>query len=125
VGGRWNSPGQAAVYLSSHLSLAILELLVHLDGPLPLNAFSWFRVELPNKEIELPEVPLPENWRLSRSVMATRAWGDAWLKSGKRAVLEVPSVIVPQERNLLVEPSRAKWRIEGPFVLDLDARLGK
>lgn len=125
VGGRWNSQGQAAVYLSSHLSLAILELLVHLEGPLPLGAFSWFRVLLPKKDVELPELSLPEGWRSARSVLATRAIGDAWLKSGKHAALELPSVIVPHERNLLLQPARAKLCIEGPFPLDLDARLGK
>ena len=48
-GGRWNSPGLPAVYTSSSLSLATLEVLVHLEDPeLLANLFSWFPLEIPD-----------------------------------------------------------------------------
>lgn len=82
-------------------------------------------------EIDVPEThiltpaDLPENWR-SR-LEATRNFGDTWLAGHESAALRVPSVIVPTEFNVLLNPSHPEFRIEwvknGPEPLEIDPRL--
>jgi RES domain-containing protein len=104
-GGRWNSAGRRAVYASSTKSLALLEVLVHLDVGRPLPGFVAFRFELDEAAIDrLERERLPRYWRASRGLAATRRIGDEWLASGRAVALAVPSVIVPEESNYLLNP---------------------
>jgi RES domain-containing protein len=123
-GGRWNSPGRSAVYLSEDAALPVLEVLVHLDLPPELipDDYVLMRVDL---------TPLAEDggqWvedgpadRLDTT--HSRATGDAWLDSGRTPVLRVPSVIVPESRNLLLNPehplaARIIPPVVRPFAFD-------
>lgn len=105
-GGRWNSPGRALVYSSSSLSLAALETLAHAERRSFERDYLVFKIRVPVALMEeLAESALPSDWR-SRPVSAgARAVGDSWLSGGGSAVLSVPSVIVPSERNYLLNPN--------------------
>ena len=94
-GERWNSPGQRVIYLSDHPALAALELRAHLDLPYEklVHDHVLMRVALPDDIEDLHD--LPED---------PRAHGDAWLRESRSAVLRVPSVIVREARNLLLNP---------------------
>jgi RES domain-containing protein len=114
AGGRWNSRGRAAVYTSSRLSLAALELLVHTDVVLVPPDLVACEIEVPDDiaidSIELTE--LPNDWRLPGH-LGCRAIGDKWLDEGQTAVLRVPSAVVPEEWNYLINPRhRAARSIE-------------
>jgi RES domain-containing protein len=114
AGGRWNSRGRAAVYTSSRLSLAALELLVHTDVPLVPPDLVACELEVPDDiEIESVELAmLPNDWR-APGHPTCRAIGDAWLDEDRTAVLRVPSAVVPEEWNYLINPRhRAAKRIE-------------
>ena len=106
-GGRWNSPGLPAVYTSSSLSLATLEVLVHLEDPeLLANLFSWFPLEIPDDLAEwLDPGTLPPEWLNDEPGPASRAAGDGWLKLRRSAALAVPSVVTPGEWNILLNPA--------------------
>jgi len=123
-GGRWNSPGRAAVYASASKSLALLEVLVHLDVGRPLPRFVAFSFEVDDKLIErLPVSRLVRQWRAARSLQTTQQLGDAWLASGRSLALAVPSAIVPEESNYVLNPAHAAFaRLEFgkavAFVLD-------
>ncbi|MGA7537500.1 MAG: RES family NAD+ phosphorylase [Steroidobacteraceae bacterium] len=99
TGGRWNRKGSAVLYCSSTIALACLETLVHLSGsdPLPLNRY-LVRIAIP-----------PSAWR-SRAVLAPTEqvgwdnWGKDWIATVKSLITEVPSVIVPEESNILINP---------------------
>ena len=106
-GGRWNSPGLPAVYTSSSLSLATLEVLVHLEDPeLLANLFSWFPLEIPDDLVEwLDPGTLPPEWLNDEPGPASRTAGDGWLKSRRSAALAVPSVVTPGEWNILLNPA--------------------
>lgn len=109
-GGRWNSPGRPMVYTSASLALASLELLVHLsEQDLPEDLFA-IPAEIPEAlEVRLVEAgDLPKNWRSTPAPAKCRAVGDAWLAAGASAVLSVPSALIPQERNLLLNPLHAE-----------------
>lgn len=103
-GGRWNSPGRAVVYLSAEAALPVLEVLVHLDLPpdlLPAD-YVLMRVDLapladawPHHWIEDgPAEPLAE--------ADSRAWGDRWIDEARTPAARVPSVLVPESANLLL-----------------------
>lgn len=106
-GGRWNSPGLAVVYTSSSLSLATLEILVHLEDPDAFKRlFSWVPVEIPEDLVErLDPSRLPANWNTDETNPTSQSVGDSWLRSNRTAVLAVPSVVTPGEWNYLLNPA--------------------
>jgi RES domain-containing protein len=130
AGGRWNSPGVAVVYTSSSLSLATLEVLVHLDDPESFaRMFSWFAMEIPDELVEvLDESKLPSTWCADETTAATQVIGDAWVRSQRTAVLAVPSVVTPGERNYLLNPSHPQIsgiRFASPQAFRPDPRLAR
>lgn len=106
-GGRWNSPGVPMVYTSSSLSLATLEVLVHLEDPgVFARLFSWVEIDIPGDLVErLDDSRLPKGWCADETNMSSRATGDEWIRSGRSAVLSVPSVVTPGEWNHLLNPA--------------------
>ena len=110
-GGRWNSPGLAVVYTSSSLSLATLEVLVHLEDPDSFaRLFSWIPLEIPDAAAEtLDPTNLAAGWHDDETNSASRSMGDAWLRSKRTAVLAVPSVVTPGEWNFLLSPSHPRF----------------
>ncbi len=105
-GGRWNSPGLPVVYTAGSRSLAALELLVHLGSSEILQSFSLIPVRFEQLHIEtLPLKTLPSGWRDYPGPQAVRDLGDKWLKSGSSLVLQVPSVVIPEEANFLINPA--------------------
>ena len=105
-GGRWNTRGSSVVYLSSSLSLAALELFVHLtaeDARLRLLAIPvGIPEDLAMEELSMSE--LPEEWRSEPASDACKVLGSEWLEAGKTLLLKVPSVIVPHESNYVLNP---------------------
>jgi RES domain-containing protein len=127
AGGRWNSPGIAVVYAAETLALAVLEVLVHLGTRTALPAYSAIRARLPDAAIEgLDPAALPADWRESPPPAAVQALGDAWVRRGRSLALAVPSVIVPTERNVVLNPRHpdfAQIAIGTPAPFPFDARL--
>ena len=128
AGGRWNSPGQRAVYLSTTLSLAAMETFVHLGEDAARLAYVYFEVEIP---AALPIVTLarkPKGWRDEPPAVASMRAGDQWLMAGKSALLEVPSAVIPSETNLILNPLHpdcAKLRIGMARAFHFDPRMWK
>lgn len=109
-GGRWNSPGRRVVYTSSTTSLAVLEVLVHLEESAFLPAYSLFRIQLDESQlIPLSVAELPKNWRNDPAPSALQAIGDLWLSEGRTLALAVPSAIVPHETNYLLNPEHSAF----------------
>ncbi len=103
-GGRWNSTNQFMVYASEQRSLCLMESLAHLNSVKRLAPYSMMVLYAPDTiSIEnFPLQPLDADWRTNQDV--TQRAGDEWLRSGRSLLLRVPSVIVPQEFNLLMNP---------------------
>lgn len=105
-GGRWNLPGTPVVYASTHLSLAALELFVHLDpadAPEEMMAIPA-RVPAGTVVAELELAELPAGWRTYPAPEEVQRFGSERLRAGRAAVLLVPSVVVPREGNALLDP---------------------
>jgi RES domain-containing protein len=125
-GGRWNSQGVPIVYTSATQALAALELYIHLNPPVDfeLVVIGFVFDEELVERIE-PDA-LPKNWRAEPPTMLTKQLGDIWVKESRSAVLAVPSVIIPIERNYLFNPAHPgfkKVHIGEPEKFGFDPRL--
>lgn len=108
-GGRWNARGTPVVYLSSSLSLAALELFVHLTAEDARLRFSAIPIGIPS-DLAIQEVhrdDLPELWRSEPPSNACKAFGRRWAEAGETALLKLPSIIVPRELNYVVNPKHS------------------
>ncbi|MFH1804449.1 MAG: RES family NAD+ phosphorylase [Pseudomonadota bacterium] len=104
-GGRWNSRGKSAVYLAGSESLAILEIMVHLNDYRLLASYVMYEVRFPADQVEdLPQNRIPPDWRAEPAPSSTAETGDAWLDQNAGLALVVPSVIIPREKNYLLNP---------------------
>lgn len=105
-GGRWNSPGTRVVYTAAHLSLAALEMLVHIQDETLLYAYSFIVATLDEQLITSAEnvAKLPKNWQASPTPYAVQKIGDEWAKKQLSVALCVPSAIIPSEVNYLINP---------------------
>lgn len=126
-GGRWNRPGTAMVYAAGSQSLAILEMVVHLDSPDLLKRYVLFGIEVDESLVtNLDRSVLPKNWKKDPAPLKAQAIGDAWAKGFESVVLSVPSVLVPSESNFLINPRHpdfSKLSIGRPLSFRFDTRL--
>jgi RES domain-containing protein len=114
TGGRWNAKGAPVVYTSETRALACMETLVHLNASgLPLNRYLvaievsdlvWSAAET------LDVASLPAGWEAEPPGLASIDTGTAWLMSKRSALLRAPSVIVPEEFNVLINPGHPDSR---------------
>lgn len=104
-GGRWNSRGRAVVYMSESLSLCVCENLVHMVKTPMLRSFKSIWVDIPESLIlTLEEKNLPASWKAVPAPRSTRQIGDKWFDEKATAVLKVPSTVVPDEYNFILNP---------------------
>lgn len=124
AGGRWNSKGTALIYTSESRALCMLEVAVHLPlGNLPLDYF-LVGIELP--EASWPSISvksLENSWKDWPPSGITCQLGDTFVKEGKHLAFRVPSVLVPDEYNVLINPkhpdmSTVKIISTEPFTFD-------
>ena len=127
-GGRWNPPGLAVVYASSTASLACLESLVHLNNTLPLNRY-LVAITLSDgliKRASKFDVKKGIAWDAKPAGRTSIAWGGQWLAAARSLCALVPSVVVPEELNLLINPAHPDITQVSAKVLrrwTFDARL--
>ena len=123
-GGRWNSPGIAMVYTANSLSLATLELLVHLDTGSILPSYSRCSVDFNDSLVELLDpTTLPSDWYQSPPPTSLQLIGNDWILRGSSVVLRVPSAVIEDENNYLINPAHKDFKksVIGrmkPFSLD-------
>jgi RES domain-containing protein len=108
-GGRWNRAGMPVLYTASNIALACLETIVHLGGgDLPLNRY-LVRIDVPDDVWQSTRVldleTAPVGWDAIPAGKVSLDTGDQWLgDQTSPALLRVPSVLVPEEANLLINP---------------------
>lgn len=127
TGGRWNPKGIAVVYAASSRALACLEVMAHMSGgpALPLNRY-LVEITLPRSAWDA-RVRYPVDgvgWDAEPPGRTSIEWGRAWIESGDSLLAEVPSVVVPEETNILINPAHPdmaaviarlvrQWRFDG------------
>jgi len=123
VGGRWNSPGRASLYLAESRALAVLEVLVHLDLDAAMIPADYVIMEVDLSALgdvsgwmeDGPSLPPPD--------AECRALGDAFLDSKRALALRVPSILVPRGSNFVINPGhplieRVRIGSMEPFAFD-------
>ena len=105
--GRWHTRGRRVVYLADHPASALLEIMVHLEvdaEDLPTH-YQLLGVDIPDEWpiTRLDERELLAGWREQAAL--TRALGDEWLREAPAALLCVPSALVPDVSNYLLNPA--------------------
>lgn len=110
-GGRWNSKGKACIYLAGSESLAMLEVMVHLDDYQLLTHYALLEVTLQKSSLmSLSADSLPKDWAVEPAPASTAEIGDNWLESQSSLALAVPSAVVPRERNYLINPQHPHFQ---------------
>lgn len=126
-GGRWNSAGMPMVYAAEHLSLAVLEVRVHLERTSLKKRYQCISFDFDDRlMMTVPQGALPEHWQQEPPPPSLQAVGDHWLSSMGSVVLAVPSVIIPAEHNLLINPRHPdfkRMKIGQPEPFGFDYRL--
>ncbi len=118
------------VYLGGTLSLAALEVFVHLTAEDARIELVRFEVVVP-AAVEIARLEpssLPQTWRSEPPDDACKAVGSRWAEEGSTALLEVPSVIVPRESNYLLKPRHpdaARLELGPPEPFGFDERMWK
>lgn len=114
TGGRWNSKGHALIYASTTIALATLEPLAHLGDNIAIRNAFIIRIDVPasvwNRREYITPDDLEPTWVAEPPGSTTIYFGDGWISSLSAALLMVPSVIVPEECNVLINPAHADAR---------------
>lgn len=110
-GGRWNSKGKNAIYTAENISLAKLEVTVHLDLDLIPNDYCLIEMSLPDdakiKTLDISK--LSQDWDTIPHSESTQLLGDDFLDNNNYVALKVPSAIVPQEHNYILNPNHSDF----------------
>ena len=124
-GGRWNPIGLAGLYTSQYISLAILEILVRATRATAPNSYTLTSFEIPDNSIyQIQFNKLKSEWKYDLNY--TQGIGEDFLTDNQSLCLKVPSAIVPQENNFLLNPRHPdfkKVKIIASELLELDKRL--
>ncbi len=126
-GGRWNSAGLPLVYTSTTISLSLLELLIYNATYEELQNNYLMKIQVPGiTENSLTPINLKKQWQ--KDIGYSRFIGDSFLTTKKNMLLKVPSPIIPEEHNVLINPSHPdfkKIKIITAFPFEFDNRLFK
>jgi RES domain-containing protein len=122
--GRWHTEGHPIIYTAQSLSLAALEILVHLKTTEKVEPFVSYVAEVPDDLILEPR-SYPRGWK--NRIHSNRVFGDAWLAAKTTPAMRVPTILAPGEWNLLINPLHPdfslNWIQRGPERFAFDARL--
>jgi RES domain-containing protein len=122
--GRWHTLGHLIVYAAENTSLAMAESLVHIQRSNNIEPFNRWEIDIPDAMIAAAPI-LAAGWRTNFAV--TQAFGDAWLAAQSSVGHLVPSAIVDNEMNCLINPAHPKfrltWVVSGPHPFTFDSRL--
>ena len=129
-GSRWTPRGIPAVFTSATLSLAALERFVHTDSDLEPTDLLAIPVEIRDDiAIDAVEVEtLPTDWRTFPAPAALAEIGELWFRASSTPVLSVPSVVIPHERNFVLNPTHpdlARIVIGPSEPFSFDSRMWK
>jgi RES domain-containing protein len=125
--GRWHWAGVPAVYCAESRALAVLEALVHTRKDQIPADYVFFELTIDNSAVRMLSIDeTPPDWRETEPREA-RTLGTEWMNSRSSVALAIPSVVIPEERNLLLNPEHADFALHvhilGPQPFEWDQRL--
>lgn len=127
--GRWHQAGVPVVYASDTPAGALLEIIAHTEASSLLrHAYVLFTIRFqPDRHLLVLEPEAwPADWRAFPWRSASQHVGTRWMQDQDSVVLQVPSAIVPQQHNYLINPQHPRFeelQVEGPTPFEIDTRL--
>ena len=125
--GRWNHRGRRVVYASATPALAALEILANAETALALEGRLAVRAALPDDAVYvLPAEDLPANWDANPIGPGARDVGEAWRADGVFLALAVPSVVMPLQQTIVINPEHPDFElleIDGAIPIRVDPHL--
>lgn len=126
-GGRWNSPGLAVVYTSYSISLSLLELLIYQSSYEEIFVNNLMHIEVPDTSFQsLSANSLKPGWQ--HDIDYCRFIGNEFLQTKESLMLKVPSAVIPEEYNFLINPIHpafGKCKLLSSSLFEFDTRLFK
>ena len=110
---RWNSKGQKVIYCASSRSLASLELLVHRSRIIPGEPYVMIAISILEPALMITDTPLsslPENWRSMGALGSLQKSGSQWYDRQTSLALRVPSIVIPEEYNYMINTEHPKFQ---------------
>ena len=104
-GGRWNHVGTPCLYTAESRALAVLEFSVNVSLSRMLRNLSMVQIKVPDKILALTIPQLPGNWKEAPAPAETKDFGTHMLLSGTHPVIRIPSTVISEEFNYLVNPN--------------------
>ena len=125
-GGRWNSAGFNAIYTTENISLAVLEILVHLKQFNTPPNYYLLSIQIPDSimPVVIHKGKLKDGWK--DDISYTQFIGNEFLKSSNDLLIKVPSAIIDQENNFIINPKHpaiSKLKIVTTHIFEFDKRL--
>lgn len=110
-GARWNPPGVPALYCAGSIALCTLEKFVHL-GDVVLPKLVLLKVEIPDDVplLKPSRADIPPDWQTFPYAESTQEFGRSFLMDSRELAMEVPSVLVPEEPNWVINPAHPRFR---------------
>lgn len=116
---RWNLSNQWVIYASQSRSLATLEMVVRRNNIVPSSIYQMMIINLTDDATAVREVlleDLPANWRMMDAIPALQNVGASWYESMDSLVLKVPSVVIPQEFNYVLNTAHPAFKEEVKLI---------
>jgi len=108
--GRWNSKGTYILYTAATPSLALLESVVHISN-IVISSYCMICLSVPEDKIKtITPADLPANWFANPPADVLKKTGDSFIKENKFLALKIPSAIMPEENNYLLNPAHADFK---------------
>ena len=108
---RWNSPGTPVIYAAESRALAVLEMLCHLEGRELVEPYVLIEIAIDESLVgRIEQSSLPQNWSADPSPPELKRVGDDWIRRAERPVLRVPSALLPEEHNFLLNTEHPNFR---------------
>jgi RES domain-containing protein len=125
-GARWNSTDIHMLYTAQSPALALLEAVVHI-GKMPNKNYCMAMIEMPGHSVtSLDADMLPADWHFNPAPVYLKMIGDNFISAAKYLALKVPSVVMTEESNYLLNPAHplfSKVNIISQKVINIDQRL--
>jgi len=110
---RWNKKGEYVIYTGSSRSLSTLELVVHRNFIKPDIIYKVMTISVPDTDNLIKTIKindLPDNWRQFEAYSKLQKIGSEWINSRESLLLEVPSAIIPQEYNYIINTEHPDFK---------------
>lgn len=126
-GGRWNEKGTPVVYLASSRAMAMMELLVHLHPEDLYREYVVVAFEVPDDKIYKVDAELlPNDWKADERKPTLAKWCKRFIDEGQFLLMQVPSVLVEEESNYILNPlhtDAVKVKLVSQRLFAFDHRL--